>query len=419
MSTDTRTIKRGDLFIALRGPSFDGNKYAEAALEKGARYALVDDHSLSEHPNFIFTKNCLSTLQELASYRRKRMQVPVLGITGSNGKTTTKELLVEVLSNKFVVSATKGNYNNHIGVPLTLLNAKKDADFLIVEMGTNQPGDIQQLCDFADPTLGLITNIGASHLEKLGSTEGVFKDKSSLYHYVVKNKGVFFINSGDRFLSKLEADSVKTVTYSSNFGKFGKLYEVVDTNHSGYLSIRLVTETDSKIVSTRMSGNYNMENVAAALAVGSHFDISLETMTKAIESYCPDNMRSQVMQTDRNSIIMDAYNANPTSMRVSIESFSKGAGSLERFFILGDMLELGASATSEHQQILDLLSQLKMDDKVLLIGKIFSSLDQDLFPTFVNTEELIKSDLLKKMNNKTILIKGSRGIRLERVVDHL
>ncbi len=417
VSTDTRTLQSGQLFFALSGERFDGNIYASIAIESGASYAVVDDPSVVSSERYVLVPDTLKALQLLAKYHRDQLTIPVIGITGSNGKTTTKELLVSILSSKYKVAATKGNYNNHIGVPLTILAVDKDAEVLIVEMGTNQPGDIEELCEIASPTHGLITNIGAAHLEKLGSEEGVFIEKRELFNKVKNSNGVFFLNKGNDFLSSLTGSSEQNKPYDSTGGSYGTI--TISKIPSAYLSMDVTSAgANSEMIhlETYLSGSYNIENISAAIEVGHHFDVSLDQMAKAISSYHPDNMRSQIVETDRNRVILDAYNANPSSMSHSLTALSKETG--ECLAIIGDMLELGVKSAEYHIEIVAKLKQLSIKEAIL-IGPIFNSVQSREYDQFLNTQELMESGKLDEITGKTILIKASRGMKLESVLPYL
>lgn len=414
VSIDTRTIKSGELFFGLVGERFNGSLYAKQALEEGASKVVVQ--GLSKHKEdgrYIHVDDVLKSLQDLAKYHRSQLTIPVIGITGSNGKTTTKELLYEVLSTQYKVGATKGNYNNHIGVPLTLLNVDHDVELLIVEMGTNQPGDIAELCEIADPNHGIITNIGASHLERLGSREGVYIEKRKLFDHVKSLSGTFFLNVSDDLLVDISDEEANIITYRSDEGLYGKLSVIESADD--HLSLRLKTDKSSYDIRTNLSGAYNIENISACLSIAHYFNVDIEQSIKSVESYLPSNMRSQVIQTQRNVIILDAYNANPTSMKASVSTFDKGGR--EVLMILGDMLELGKRSDQYHNQVVSLLSSLNIN--AILIGRTFSKIEQPHYATFDNVQALIDSGELDKINNHHILIKASRGVRLEEIVPYL
>ena len=413
ISTDSRKIEPNCLFFALKGVSFDGNKYALEALQKGAAYAVVDDHSLPIHEKLIFVDDVLVALQQLATYHRKTFDVPVIGITGTNGKTTTKELVVSVLQQKYQMTSTQGNFNNHIGVPLTLLKITANTQLAIVEMGANHPGEIAQLCSIAAPDYGLITNIGKAHLEGFGSFEGVVKTKSELYDYLRKNNGTCFINTDNDILTK-QAAGLNQLTYGKNENAQlrGKLQE------SGYyLTVKTLFPKGWLYLKSKLIGNYNFENILAAARVGMHFGVNPLHIQKAIEQYQPTNNRSQLITKRTNKIIMDAYNANPTSMMASLINFSKIEGA-NKTIILGDMLELGEQSFDEHQKIVDFIQSTQIETIYLVGSEFAKTLTAIKTKKFDNAELL--SDYLyqqKPMENHTILIKGSRGIQLEKVLE--
>ncbi|MFT4566394.1 MAG: UDP-N-acetylmuramoyl-tripeptide--D-alanyl-D-alanine ligase [Saprospiraceae bacterium] len=413
VSIDTRSIQSGQLFFALKGRTFDGNQKAQEAIERGAAYSIVDDASVVENDKYILVTNVLSSLQKLANFHRKNINVPVLGITGSNGKTTTKELIREVLSTRNKVACTKGNYNNHIGLPLTLLNESKDADIWILEMGTNAPGNIQELCDIGNPTLGIITNIGLAHLEQLIDQEGVYKEKSTLFDSVSNANGVLFVNEEDPWLGYYK--KVKnTIYYSST--QIDALKINVTTDQESCLKLEIHNVEEIIEIQSHLTGNYNIQNISAAIAVGQYFEIPLRVICNAISNYRPTNMRSELKETEKNILFIDAYNANPSSMRESVLShLAKKKEDL--VFILGDMLELGDSAIVYHESILELLKT--EDVNVITVGPIFSSCANKIDQRFDTVESLLMSDLLNNLENRQILIKGSRGIYLEKVIPFL
>lgn len=414
VSTDTRIIQEGQLFFGLVGERFNGSLYADKALQAGASHVIVQGLRKEEitDDRYIHVEDALVALQDLAKYHRAHLHIPVIGITGSNGKTTTKELLYKVLSTSYNVGATKGNYNNHIGVPLTLLNADRDAEILIVEMGTNQPGDIEQLCGLGDPNYGIITNIGASHLERLASKEGVYQEKRKLFDHVYAAGGTFFLNISDKLLLDIKNTTDDTIDYHSDQGVYGRLYAIeTDTDH---LSLNCISDQELEI-HTHLSGEYNLENISATLAISHHFGIPIKQAIGAIESYVPSNMRSQVVRTKRNVIVLDAYNANPTSMQASIATFKSKNDNV--LMILGDMLELGDKSNEYHQEIIQLL--ISSGVKAILVGSAFAKFKKSPFRSFENVQLLMESDELQKIENHHILIKASRGVKLEKLVPFL
>lgn len=415
VSTDSRNIQPDSLFFALKGPNFDGNQYAADALGKGAAWSVVDDPSLPDNEKFIVVENVLQTLQQLASFHRKQLGIPVLGITGSNGKTTTKELIVAVLQQKYQVTSTQGNLNNHIGVPLTLLKMNANTEIAVVEMGANHPGEIAELCQIADPDLGIITNIGKAHLEGFGSFEGVIRTKSELYNHLRKKKGACFINIDNELLMK-QAEGLEQLSYGSSAQ--AQLRGELQAS-AYYLTVKALFPKGWLYLKSKLIGAYNFENLLAAARIGLHFEVDPLKIQKAIEQYMPTNNRSQLITKGSNKIILDAYNANPTSMLAALKNL-KAINQTNKMVILGDMLELGPDSSAEHQKIADYLNQQDFET-ILLVGKEFSAVRTGTKTKKFDNAELL-SDYLrqqKPMENKLILIKGSRGIKLERVLDQL
>lgn len=412
ISTDSRQLLPGCLFFALKGENFDGNKYAQKAIEAGAAYAVIDDENY-DGPATILVDDVLITLQNLANMHRRNFKIPVVAITGSNGKTTTKELLNAVLSQKYKVTATKGNLNNHIGVPLTLLGITDETQLAIIEMGANHQGEIAQLCAIAEPTHGLITNIGKAHLDGFGGYEGVIKAKSELYSWLRASGGVAFVNSGNQLLMELTTGIERTLygTQEDVFAR-GKIKENTDM-----MAIDWITETGTINIETNLAGNYNFENVMAAICAGMFFEVPLSEIRTAISSYFPSNSRSQVMKTAKNSIILDAYNANPTSMQAAIENLRQ-VKAMHKMVILGDMLELGDESLAEHSALTKLIEESDFEN-VILVGPDFTEVAHSIFTCFRTSDEA--RDWLKTHNISgfTILVKGSRGIKMEKVLEAL
>ena len=413
INTDTRNIDKDAMYFALKGPSFNANLFASEALNKGCKYAVVDEPEVAISDQYILVENSLSTLQQLSKYHRDQLALPIIGITGSNGKTTTKELINEVLSTQYKVTATKGNLNNHIGVPLTLLSIDHEDDVAIVEMGANHEGEIALLCDLSSPDYGLITNIGKAHLEGFGSLEKIISTKIALYESVKENKGLVFINKSDQLLTNLSTENNCTY-YLDKEGLNGKLIE----NNSGEMNFEYTTsDFQSPQIKTHLIGDYNLENAMAAVAIGMHFKIDHKNIVSALKIYQPKNNRSQWYETKKNNIILDAYNANPTSTLVALEHFLSIKDE-NKLAILGDMLELGDSALEEHQRIIDFVKSNKINS--LFVGSIYASctnLESSTF--FADTEALIKFIKDNSIYNNTILLKGSRGIKLEELVEYL
>lgn len=408
INTDSRKVENDAVFFALKGEHFDGNDFALETAEKGiASLVVCDRKTLPQHERIVKVDNALLALQELAVMHRNNMNAKVLSITGTNGKTTTKELVSAVLQQAFRIIHTEGNFNNHIGVPLTLLNIKPETEIAVVEMGANHPKEIEALANLALPDYGIITNIGKAHLEGFGSFEGVVKTKNELYRYLHEHNGTAFVNAGNPLLMKLSSD-LRRYTYGD---RPEADYHIGRNGCDPYLSVLL----NSKVIHTRLVGDYNFENIAAAIAVGLHFGVSEEKISEALENYRPSNNRSQVIQTATNRIIMDAYNANPVSMAAAIRNFKSICGQ-NNLLILGDMRELGKDSDAEHQDILELIESLHFE-QVFLVGIEFSRLCSDIaYKTFQTVEDLCEHLKKKPIYNSDILIKGSRGIRLEKIL---
>lgn len=420
VTTDTRKLEAGSIFFALKGDNFDANTFAQQAIDGGCAYAIVDDRQVANNSTILLVNNVLETLQQLAKFHRSQLTIPVIGITGSNGKTTNKELIHAVLSKKYRTYATKGNLNNHIGVPLTLLSITSEHEMAIVEMGANHQGEIAMLSDISDPDYGLITNIGKAHLEGFGGVEGIKKGKSELYKHIKQKNGKLFVNADDKVLMEL-AGHIEKVTFgdSDEFDVHGKLY-----TNSEYVEFSWNTKSksieDRPIIKTHLFGHYNFINALCATCIGNYFGVSEENINQALSEYLPEMNRSQVKKTDRNTLILDAYNANPSSMKLAIEHFSNQPFE-NKLVILGDMLELGTYSFQEH---LDILNQLKKySSNAILVGEKFLE-HQLAFPHYVffkstNDVEIYLSNKKEDLTNYNILIKGSRGIKLEKLVDFL
>ncbi|MGY5848760.1 UDP-N-acetylmuramoyl-tripeptide--D-alanyl-D-alanine ligase [Salegentibacter sp. HM20] len=411
VSTDTRNIKKGSLFFALKGANFNGNHYAFEALQKGAAYAVVDqpEYALNDE-QYILVDNVLESLQQLATFHRKFLDLPILAITGSNGKTTTKELIHATLSKKYNAVATRGNLNNHIGVPLTLLSMDETTEVGIVEMGANHPLEIDFLCQIALPDYGYITNFGKAHLEGFGSLEGVIAAKSELYEHLKSHSQLIFLNVDDPVQRE-------HLNYDHHFGYgTGRLANVVvDYTQSGDFAGLGFNKIN---FSSKLSGDYNAVNMAAALCIGLYFKVPLEGIQDALANYQPQNNRSQVMERGSNKLFLDAYNANPTSMTASVTNFQKIATKKPKIAILGDMLELGSTSVEEHQAIVDLAEQSNFAE-TYLVGENFKK-TKTSSPTiikFSNTENLKEHLSQTYIRDSYILVKGSRGIALEKVVE--
>lgn len=404
ISTDTRKISKGCLFFALKGENFDANTFAEQAINDGAAYTIIDNPKFNISDKCILVDNVLVTLQQLAHYHRKQFTIPFIGITGSNGKTTTKELINAVLSKKYKTVATQGNLNNHIGVPLTILSITKECEIAIIEMGANHIGEIEQLCKIAESNFGIITNIGTAHIEGFGSREGVIKAKSELYHFVKDNKGTLFINKNDDLLIKL-AEGIQSINYSKE--------EITNLSSNPFLSFNW----KELRIETQLYGEYNMPNILAAIKVGEYFNVEKNNIKAALENYVSTNNRSQIIKLPTHTLYLDAYNANPTSMNAAIDSFSKLNDS-NKLLILGDMLELGHVSLEEHQKIADKIFTLNLN--ALLVGKEFMQIENKYHLIAVkNTDDAILWLGNNLHKTESILIKGSRGIRLEKVSEFI
>ncbi|OQX75556.1 MAG: UDP-N-acetylmuramoyl-tripeptide--D-alanyl-D-alanine ligase [Bacteroidetes bacterium 4484_249] len=411
ITTDSRDIPVNSIFFALKGDNFNGNDFALDALEMGARYAVIDELKFEPDKRFILVDDVLSTLQKLAGYHRKKLDIKVIGITGTNGKTTTKELIQRVLSQRFKSKATIGNLNNHIGVPLTVLSLTDDLDFAIIEMGANHIGEIASLCEIASPDFGIITNIGKAHLEGFGGIEGVIKAKSELYDFIKQNNNKIFIN-GDNDILKKKANGIERVTYGSN-KKFYCSGKIVDS--FPFLKLEIRIDDKSYKIESKLTGRYNFENIVAAVCVGSYFKVPDKDILKAIELYEPSNNRSQIIKTAKNTIISDAYNANPSSMDAAINNFSSSSYN-NKVLILGDMFELGSESRKEHQKIIEIIKNSGIDS-IFLIGPQFQSVcKENIYKCFGSTSKLMDFLNNEPVVNSTILLKGSRKMQLEKVV---
>ena len=405
--TDTRKPLPNGLFFALSGPHFDGNQFAIKALEQGALAAVVSDHKLKNNPHCIEVDNVEKALQNLANQHRKKFKGPVIGLTGSNGKTTTKELMYSVLKLGGNAYATQGNLNNHIGVPLTLLSMPTDGDFYIVEMGANHLGEIAQLCSISEPDLGYITNFGAAHLEGFGSLEGVVKGKSELYQYLMTNHKKILHNADDETQNALLSE------YDSySFGKNPNCNLIIDY-HTKENELHVQWKGNTAV--SRLYGSYNLTNIGAAIALGNFFNLKAETIKKGIEDYLPNNNRSQVVATQKNTLVLDAYNANPNSMRAALSAFDTNYKK-HKVVILGAMMELGSYSDAAHQQIVDLLATMNLET-VCLIGKPFKKTQNHPANTFLFEDTATFANWISNhpLIQKNILLKGSRAMALEKL----
>ncbi|HQV51694.1 MAG: UDP-N-acetylmuramoyl-tripeptide--D-alanyl-D-alanine ligase [Flavobacteriales bacterium] len=415
ISTDTRSIAPKSLFIALKGPNFNANAYASEALQKGALYAVVDDPSVVKDERYLLVNDGLEALQQLGLYHRRTFDIPVIGITGTNGKTTTKELVHAVLSCDRRTLATSGNLNNHIGVPLTLLRLNKEHSISIIEMGANKIGDIAELTSLAEPTHGCITNIGKAHLEGFGSYEGVIKAKTEMYAFIDHHKGTLFVNADDLVLMA-KSEGLKRTTYGNgtNSDFSGKI-----TSNGPFLGISFMGK-DAKeyAVQTKLIGAYNFSNTMLAVAIGQYFEVPDAKIAEALSTYSPSNNRSQFTDTGKNQLILDAYNANPTSMVAALENFAVMHSERPRTVILGDMRELGAVSSAEHKAIVALVDRLNL--KAIFVGTEFGeAVQQSDHAHYATSSELLSNLEEKPVSGELILIKGSRGIKLETIVPAL
>lgn len=416
VSTDTRKIASGNIFFALKGPNFDANTFASQALAQGASLVVIDDPKVADerNPGFFLVEDALKALQDLATYHRRQLDIPVIGLTGSNGKTTSKELLNAVLKTSFRTTATVGNLNNHIGVPLTLLSITKDTEIAIIEMGANKRGDIKELCDIAEPSHGFITNIGKAHLEGMGGPEGVLLTKTELYQHL-RNGGTVFINTLDPILSNMIKRFEKPILYP----QAGDFCEVSFEGADPF--VRFKVEGDERIHTTSLIGAYNFDNIATALTIGKYFGVPMELGVEAIKAYFPSNMRSQLIEKRSNTIILDAYNANPSSMEVAIKTFGEMKTTKKKMIILGDMYELGEHATAEHEKLGELVAAYKFD-QICFTGSLTQAalskapLRALYFPDPFSFRNWLQDSQLEDYH---ILIKGSRGMKLETLVDFI
>ena len=408
ISTDTRKVSENCIFFALKGDNFNGNTYASAALKKGAKYAVVDEkqYVLSDH--YILVDDVLETLQKLAGYHRSQSNAKVISLTGSNGKTTTKELINAVLSKKYKTIATVGNLNNHIGVPLTLLSIQADTEFAVVEMGANHQKEIEFLCEIAQPDFGYITNFGKAHLEGFGGEEGVIKGKSELYEYLLSHKKATFLNADDPIQLEKLGSYVNKFGFSTDKHQY---YKITFLGANPFVEL----EAEELVITSQLIGSYNFTNCAAAVLIGKYLNISLPDIKAAIEAYIPENNRSQIIEKNGHHIVLDAYNANPTSMKAALENF-KALDQQNKIVFLGDMFELGPAAAIEHQNIAELTEQFGFTN-AYLIGENFDGIITSLktFESLEAAADYLKKHPLKAKSN--VLIKGSRGMALERLLD--
>ena len=412
ITTDSRNIPQNSIFFSLKGDNFNGNTFTQKALENGASFAVVDEIKYKINNQCLLVADGLQALQELAKYHRKQLQTKVIGITGTNGKTTTKELIYAVLSTKYKTFATQGNLNNHVGVPLSVLAIRPETELAVIEMGANHIGEIADLCKISQPDLGLITNIGKAHLEGFGSYEGIIQAKSELYNYLKSKTNSIFINVDDDILRKISQHMQKIeYSISSESGCFAK-----EIFCNPFVNMNIEIHQKQLLIKSQLIGAYNAQNIMAAVCIGNYFGVDLDSIKTAIENYKPTNNRSQFARTEKNQLIVDAYNANPTSMEATLKNFSE-IQMANKTAIIGDMLELGDESVNEHQAIISILKKYNFN-QVILVGKIFHSLDSE-FNSFISTEEAYTWIQKNPISNASVLIKGSRGIRLEKLIELL
>ena len=408
--TDTRNILPDSLFIALKGSNFNGNEFAEEAITKGAKFAIVDEKNFANSKQIYYVKNSLIFLQNLALYHRRKFNIPVIGITGTNGKTSTKELCAAVLKQKFNVLFTEGNLNNHIGVPLTILKLTQKHDLAIIEMGANKKGDIKELAEIAEPTHGIITNIGQAHLEGFGSASTILHTKKELYDFLEINKGVIFINAEDPVLVSITTENTALIKYGRTAEGSNIKGEITEIKPEIYFNLEITRNIEK--IKSNLIGEYNFTNMLAAASIGYFFGISIADIKIGIESYVPKNNRSQIKRTNNNVLILDAYNANPTSVNAAIDSFIQMTHE-SKFFILGDMLELGTESITFHQSIVDKCISNNLEG--IFIGKNYKNCSNNTnsFYFFEQKDEASIYLRKEKLQGRFILLKGSRGIGLE------
>lgn len=411
VQTDTRKLKAGDLFFALKGDNFNGNTFAQKAIETGAVYAVIDEAAYAITGKTILVDDVLTTLQQLAKFHRQQFNIPFLAITGSNGKTTTKELIYAVLSSAFRTYTTEGNLNNHIGIPLTLLKVKKDAQLAVIEMGANHQQEIASYCSYALPTHGLITNCGKAHLEGFGGMEGVRKGKGELFDHLRNHNGTAFVMWDYEYLQEMSRGITTILTY----GTTNATVEGIAEKSEPFLEVNILKGTGAGILKTQLVGDYNLPNVLAAVAVGKHFGVPDEKIKAAIEAYSPSNSRSQLLKKGTNTIILDAYNANPSSMKLAIENFARIQAD-KKVLLLGAMAELGEESLAEHQSIVNLIRQYRWTH-VALVGGDFLKINHPFlsFPDAAAAKQWLQQ---QQLEHTQLLVKGSRSMKMETVLDH-
>lgn len=410
IQTDTRKLKAGDIFFALKGGNFNGNHFAQQALDAGAAYAVVDEKEFALHDKMILVDDVLTTLQQLARHHRTQLDIPFIAITGSNGKTTTKELVHAVLSTTYKTYTTEGNLNNHIGVPLTILRIKQDAEMAIIEMGANHQKEIAGYCEYTMPTHGLITNAGKAHLEGFGGIEGVRKGKGELYDYLRAHKGIAFVMWDYDYLHQMSKGIDTIITYGTSHAQITGEVEQGEP----FLLVRITKGPGIDTIHSQLVGDYNLPNILAAVAVGNYFQVKGPAIKSAIESYAPSNSRSQLITKGSNKIILDAYNANPSSMKAAIENFSK-LSEKKKVLVLGGMAELGEESLQEHKNIIHLIGQYKWDEVVLVGGDFLKT--SHPYKSFANASEARQWLQQQHFSDTMLLIKGSRSMQMEKVLE--
>jgi len=412
IQTDTRKLKAGDLFFALSGPNFNGNDFASKAIEAGAAYAIVDQDSPNSSGQILKVDNVLNSLQLLAKHHREQLDIPFIAITGSNGKTTTKELVSTVLASHFKTYTTEGNLNNHIGIPLTLLRVGRDAEMAVIEMGANHQKEIEGYCFYTEPTHGIITNCGKAHLEGFGGIEGVRKGKGELFDFLRTHNGTAFIYNDYEYLQEMSKGITSIVRYGTKQADTTGKSLPSDT----FLQVELTSEKSPVRIETKLVGDYNRPNVLCAIAIGKHFNVPLEKIITSIEEYTPGNSRSQMVIKDSNHIILDAYNANPTSMKVAIENMANMQAQ-QKVLMLGAMMELGQESLLEHEEVINIIKKYQWK-KVILVGGDFGKINQPFayFENSVKAAEWVKQQAFEACH---ILIKGSRSVQMEKVLEAL
>lgn len=411
ISTDTRKITDGCIFFALKGPNFNANTFAAEALQKGAAYCVIDEAQYRANDRCVLVDDVLKTLQDLAKHHRRQLNIPVIAIVGSNGKTTTKELITSVLKQGFNVWATPGNLNNHIGLPLTLLQLNTSHQIAIIEMGANHVGENAELCEIALPGYGVVTNNGKDHLEGFGDIEGVAKSNSELYYFLLKNGGLAFVNANDEWLMRMSARLSDRYTYAANTPQ--RKQTATCEGHASEVVPQVVFQYKNTEIRSHLSGDYNFDNIMAAVAMGEYFRLNEAQIKTGVEAYLPSNNRSQIIKTPSNTVYMDAYNANPSSMEVALRNFATMPG--DKVAVLGDMFELGKYAAEEHQLMVNLCKELKLE-KVILVGKDFAA-TQHAYVAFESTAEAKAYLASHPLKNNLIFLKGSRGMKLETLME--